>query len=315
MKELSRYIRDYIFYKKIAYSKRHDWNIISPYAIGDTYFICALSEQILKHHGGARVNVITKKSHADIVELFSKNVSPIFLPNHFNWDLLKQLTRFALGKPFVGNPYYLDPGLLSEKLGSEGCTILDLFRSNFSLPPSAPLLKPSAEEGSRCRAKALFQKMNLPIGKTAILAPGSNSFRMLPAELWIELSKELQANGWKVCTNTINDEAPMSGTLALSYPLAEAIAIAELAGLVISARSGLCDLISSAKCKLHILYLKEPFQAGTPYSAYSLKKMSLSQNAYEYEYNPDEGFQTLISEIINSVFSYNPTKQAMAGAS
>jgi hypothetical protein len=56
----------------------------------------------------------------------------------------------------------------------------------------------------------------------------------------------------------------------------------------IGVRSGLCDIISSAKCTKIILYEKEGlFYKSSQYDYFSLAKMGLCDDAIEIEYSDE----------------------------
>ena len=82
------------------------------------------------------------------------------------------------------------------------------------------------------------------------------------------------------------------------FPLDEAIPLSEKAGWMISMRSGLCDLISSANCVLTVLYYRTNFPKGIRYSNCSLKKMGLRKNVLEYEYGLEENLEKLVERIV-----------------
>ena len=72
-----------------------------------------------------------------------------------------------------------------------------------------------------------------------------------------------------------------------------------MAGWVISSRSGFCDLISSAKCRLSIIYVKQQWYAGTAFEGSSLRLMGLSHTALEYEVDANENISLTVKKIIN----------------
>ena len=305
LRNLINCLRDYVFYKRISCFAKDEWVIISTYGIGDTYFVCAFAEQILKHHGGRSASVIVKREHADIPKLFTNVLKKSIVLGSFNWRVLNKLDRFGPGKPFIGHPHYLNRKDLYERMGLEGCTVLDLYRSIFSLPPSSPITKPVIDQTTINSAKKRFEHMKLPKGKTIILAPEANSFPTFPMEFWFQLSQALKKKGWHVCTNMANGSIPIPETRPFYFPLNEAIPVAELAGFVVSFRSGFCDLISSAKCKLVVVYPKTTYSAGTYFTSFSLRKMGLSESLDEYEPDANESRHSFISRIANGIPSVN----------
>jgi hypothetical protein len=101
--------------------------------------------------------------------------------------------------------------------------------------------------------------------------------------LWLALIRQLTAQGYTIATNVPeNILAGLPGTVPLTFPLCEAIPVAELAGRVISLRSGFSDLIATARCAHTVLYPEEgPEAPFDGFTTYSLRLMGLSDSAYE----------------------------------
>ena len=98
--------------------------------------------------------------------------------------------------------------------------------------------------------------LDFPEGKTVILVPVCKSLIPLPPGFWEAVSNELRSRDLVVATNVAPNqpEACIPGTRPISCPPDELIPIAEFAGAVISARSGVCDVLSSARTDLRIVY-------------------------------------------------------------
>jgi hypothetical protein len=300
------YILDYINWNKLLANlnlQNDCWFIICPYGIGDTYFICALLKQFLLRHGNTKAVLIVKKSHLDVVELFTEDIYRVITFDKLNLRDINRFSQFKCGYPFIGHPsdfkYDFD-----RFLGTEGLTLLDLYRIMLQMPIDAPLTQPKLDYASINAAKKKFFELGLPANRTVILAPEANSLSTLPLEFWCHLSEHLKLQGWTVCINICNSSTCIPGTTPINFSLSEAISIAEIAGWVISSRSGLCDLLSSAKCKLSIIYMKQSWYAGTPLTGSSLKRMGLSETVLEYEVSESESIDILISKIISD---HSPT--------
>lgn len=144
-------------------------------------------------------------------------------------------------------------------------------------------------------AKKLFDSLNLPEGRTIIIAPYAGSFESsVSIELWQKLTKLLKIKGYSVCTNCYGEkEIPIPGTKSVIFPYESAIDVLEYAGGFIALRSGLCDIVSSAKCQMVIIY-ENGFNASR-YEFFSLKKMGLNSCANEVVYAFDD--ERFIKEI------------------
>lgn len=131
-------------------------------------------------------------------------------------------------------------------------------------------------------AEELFSRLGLKKGQTVILAPYAGSFQSeMGIAAWERLTEGLLQKGYVVCTNCCGDrEQPIKGTVPIFFPYEEAVNILEYAGGFIALRSGLCDIVSQAKCKMVIIY-ENGFNAAR-YDYFSLKKMGLNKEAFEY---------------------------------
>ncbi len=129
---------------------------------------------------------------------------------------------------------------------------------------------------------SLFQKNGLIKGKTVIISPYANTSSSLPENFWIKLARDYTEKGYTACTNSCGDGEPaIEGTKAVKIPLKAVIQFVEAAGTFIGLRSGLCDVISSAKAKKVILYPDRIYQGGKYIDFYSLNNMGLCEDAEE----------------------------------
>lgn len=276
---------DYLYWKKFSsrlHFKDDRWYIVCPQGIGDTYFACALLKAFLLTKKCKKVVVIVKKSHLDVARLFPNEISEIVTFDYFRLAVLSKKSECRPGRTFVLHPSQLREDL-DVVLGTGGVNLLDLYRKLLGLEENVPLSQPNVHPQSIKNALERLKANNLPVGKTVILAPDARSTSMVPFPFWCDLAKRLNQIGWRVCTNTYHDSECIPNTWQLQFPLDEAIPIVEQAGWMISMRSGLCDLVSTAKCHLSVIYPKEKWYAGTPWSATSLIDMGLSVRALEYE--------------------------------
>lgn len=88
--------------------------------------------------------------------------------------------------------------------------------------------------------------------KTVVIAPEANSVTRLSEKFWNGVIKELEKRGFKVFVNCISKNNYAAENIFFSYW--ESVPLIEFAGCFIAIRSGLCDIVSSAKAKKIILY-------------------------------------------------------------
>ncbi len=296
VKEMYNRMRDWYkweVFKRICILDKNEWGFVCPMHVGDTYFICALANALMNEHGGSNFVAIVKKSHEDIPKLFT-SITRIVVVDDIPITALKKFSRFTKGQPIYG--HYCHSPFVSL-LGIKDLHILDLWRAFLRLPHTSELSIPKESDTQTVKnVKTLFKKKNLPESKTLILAPKANSVNQIKPLFWEYISERAIKHGWAVCTNTDNSKEVINGTVQINFRLGEAIIASELAGWVISQRSGFCDLISSANTKLTIIYPRQMWYGGTVLSSSSLIKMGLSKTAEEYEVG-DNNFMEIISKI------------------
>ncbi len=91
-------------------------------------------------------------------------------------------------------------------------------------------------------------------GRAVILSPYAKSVTELAADVWEEIVSDYQEEGWQVFTNVAGDEKPLRGTIPISPLICEMKSVVERAGTFIGIRSGMCDVIRTAKCRKIALY-------------------------------------------------------------
>ena len=289
--------RKYI--KLIASPKEKEIVIVSPYGMGDTYILCLLAEQICDTYGVESIIMVVIKPHNIITEMFPTKIS-------------KVVTIDKIGRRFINRLYISKKErMIIDSRDKQSLKILaiknvDLFqfiKVNLVITSNSKILKPKISEFAKKSAKVFFETNNLIYGKTVILFPNANSISKLTLEFWNELAKQLSNLGYSTCTNIVNEsDSIIENTRPINIPLEFCIPIAEFAGGIISIRSGICDLLSTANTKLVVLYPTSKIIARkTPLECYSLNSMNLSGTAIEYEVN-EHDFIYKLDEIIKCFY-------------
>ncbi len=104
----------------------------------------------------------------------------------------------------------------------------------------------------------------IPRGRTALLAPYAKSVVSVPWSFWEHTAERHALEGHVVATVVHGEEAPVPGTLALEVPIPEMLDAVEHAGTFIGLRSGLCDVIHTARArKIHVF--PDAYYSTTPY--------------------------------------------------
>lgn len=96
--------------------------------------------------------------------------------------------------------------------------------------------------------------VDVPKEKAVVLSPYAKSVTSMPDELWEKVADKYLDEGYQVYTNVVGDEKPISGTIAISPDIAEMKSVVERAGTFIGIRSGMCDVLRTAKCRKIALF-------------------------------------------------------------
>ena len=105
-----------------------------------------------------------------------------------------------------------------------------------------------------CNFKEYNYLNDIPKQKAVILSPYAKSVTELNPCIWNEIVGYYKSAGVECYTNVIGDEIPIQGTKAISPKIAELKSVVEQAGVFVGIRSGLCDVIKTAKAKKIALF-------------------------------------------------------------
>ena len=100
-----------------------------------------------------------------------------------------------------------------------------------------------------------WQKRGIVPKKTVIVAPDANSVTRLPIWFWNSIIMDIKQKGYTVFVNCNYFNFYRAEDMFFSYE--ESVPLLEYCGYFVGIRSGLCDIISTAKCKKIIIYPKQ----------------------------------------------------------
>lgn len=292
--------KGFSLYKKLEkkYSKDHTF-FACPYpGTGDVYMACSyLKAYLIKENIKDYVMIVVGNSCRRTAELFSiADIELISLSNMKDiiksWEFLgKQKMKL---KPLLYWGWRTKRYLYADK--HPQITFTDMFLYDVYEEENEVKRQLPNRNKTSIFARELFEKLGLLKGRTVIIAPYAGSFETsITKEQWKKLSDLLKAKGYTVCTNCYGEkETPISGTNAITFPYDEAINVLEYAGGFIAVRSGLCDIVSSAECKMVVIY-ENGFNASK-YEYFSLKRMGLNMNVVEKIYAAEENILKLADE-------------------
>lgn len=286
------------------YIKTDGWYFSCSHGIGDTYIFCSLIDKHYKKYKD-NITIFIKKSHEDIPKMFGlKNV--ITIKNIALGENNKTIKRLLGIFPYIqknriliAHPSHFFPKKIINKIGLDNIVFSDLFKKMLNIPNDTTFEKPQVLEKDYITSKKILKAYNYTPNKTVILAPDAYSVNTLRVEFWQKLKTMLEERGFKILWNKeqASSDLEINNNL-VKYPLRYLIPMCELCGSVISIRSGLCDLLSTADIKLIIIYPNEKWLGGTIYQGSNLKKMGLSNKALEIIHRENDE-KNIINQILN----------------
>lgn len=270
--------------------------VCPPEALGDTYVGMSFLRQYNKQYAIERFKIVVRnKAGYKIGYLFGYEELTVSIPTE-DMDALLQYGTFsnmADGRMLIMSHRYPYTNRVYQIGNYKGIHFADHFRySIFELEENAQPEKPYVhrnDETARKYVEDLFTREGLTRGKTVLLMPYANTAVGIPAEFWESLAFNLQEKGYTVCTNSSGELEPaISGTRPLFFDLRYGLEVVEAAGMMIALRSGICDVLSSAKARKIIFYPDQIYGPGKFIDFYRLVTMGLAEEAEEIEWNGED---------------------------
>jgi len=138
-------------------------------------------------------------------------------------------------------------------------------------------------------------------GKSVILAPQANSFdNELSNQWWSEMVSQLKEKGFRVFTNTNQDDQVIRGTKKLFVEYNLMPRVLERCGYLLGVRSGLFDLFHDARCKKIIVY--PDFVSEQRMSFISVKHMFRDNDVIEFKLDTKKNKKAELMKKILSCF-------------
>ncbi|MCR3757800.1 ADP-heptose--LPS heptosyltransferase [Clostridium felsineum] len=254
---------------------------VCPYkGLGDIYISCSyLNEYIRKNNISNYVITVVGNSYARIAHMF--NIKDVKVITQEESDNIVNLSRMIEAKDIklkvlAYNNKFIYTDVLGNFQNNEKFNWGMLFKS-FVMGIDDKAIKTEIRPIYREEyIVKLFKDKNLKKGKTVIISKSANTIVGIKEDLWEEIVEILIQNEYTVCTNIAGtNDKPIKKTIPLDFSLEDAIGVIEYGGFFIGIRSGLCDLISSAKAKKIIIYPDKKSMF------YSIEKMGLSDDVIE----------------------------------
>lgn len=283
--------------------------------LGDAYITCRyLGSWLHENHFSNYRFLIVNKTELKMIEAFYPHIGercvPITVKQH---EWLRNMDTFLGGITdfyFFHHYDYMQPHLqIADKLqGYRNISMTDLYLWKMGLPLDSECEKPQFANAKSKEIDELFIDNGLAEGKTVILSPYSTCLGTLPVDFWTGIAEKLKDFGYSVCTNCgTKEQKPIPGTKGIYVPFESLIYFVEKCGFFIGIRSGLCDIISTAKCQMSIVYPYESKQwgDGNGISYVGMKEMLLREDTNEYELTKENRNIRIIQKEILNEYSNN----------
>lgn len=228
-------------------------------ATGDVYLTNCLVQEYIKEHGISEyVFIGDGKSLEEISELFGT----INVVQFSRWNASCFQSYYKFWGHMVGD--VLDTFLWQHTMYFNRCRVRMLEEFNFmdtyqwyvfGFPDRKAIRLPQFAKVTPELINK-WSQMGIVGGKTVIISNKAYSVTGLSGKIWKKICHELNGKGWETlfCVNPRNELPPFCNAKTVWFTYKESAALLEYAGAFLSIRNGLCDIISSAKCKKTILY-------------------------------------------------------------
>lgn len=272
--------------------------LLSYKGLGDAYLTFSFLEQYCNKNNIKTFTLLVMNSaQAQIAEMY--NIKNTFVICSDESYYLMRLYQFVGPEKVKIKPlkHWADGWWVKNNFiqkGSRSLTFIDrikycIFELNEEAKPQFPVIKKTNY------AQIIFEKNKLEKGRTLIIAPYAGTVDFgIPLEVWQEVIKKFKKSGFGVCTNCSGEEKPLENTVKVSVPINRMEELVSYAGYFLSVRSGICDVVCKADCKMAVIY--ENGFASTSSDYYGLKKMGICENEFVITYETEESFIELYKE-------------------
>lgn len=226
------------------------FKVLCPFnALGDIYIMMSYWNSFAKVRGiDNPVFCVSGRVLSDIIHMFGDY--PVEVYEQKELDAMIQAAIYTQDKnSFIAHqdrPYVINlhRALYIKKIPLEKIYCCGVFGLPADTIPDIP----------RYGSKVYKDLDRIVAEKSVIFSPYAKSVTAINDDVWKDAVDYYSDNGYKCFTNVVGDEVPLDGTEALNVPLPEMISVLEKAGTFIGLRSGLCDVVRTAKCKKIALY-------------------------------------------------------------
>lgn len=217
-------------------------------ALGDIYYMMSyLPYYLQKRQIDKYVICVIGNAGGQVVSLFGEQNKEILsqkeMDETIQGALYMQAKDFYIAhqdRPYVVN---LHKALYSLKISLEKMYCCGVFGLDSETKPYEPY-----------NFYTYFDIESIPKGKSVILSPYAKSVTVLQENIWMDIVSYYKENNYMCFTNVVGDEKPLKGTVAISPRICEMQSVVERAGNFVGLRSGICDVIKTARANKIALF-------------------------------------------------------------
>ncbi len=250
--------------------------LCGPVSMGDFYIECKYIDPFLDRFDGKYVFVLYNNAEKSLARAYGyERIHEIYDPCAMN--ALLQFKMFCRSEAvhieslFPSAMYYAAFSRLGEVRNSPLWTTYSISRGPYKGDPPYSFwydlrgdVKPVYKAiGSDFRVDELFARHGLKEKNTVVISTDAKTFGWfsIPSpQFWKELVAFLLEQGYCVAMNAAKDgksfaaRIPVSGVQEVFFDIADARLFVERCGYFVALRSGLCDVVETARCEKHLLY-------------------------------------------------------------
>lgn len=175
------------------------------------------------------------------------------------WSVERRRAQFAPGSLIWLHPFYFCfPQFEIASLINRGrAKYSELCRLGYRLPFELASMPPTVTAGMREGAQTLAARHQIVPGRTLVLFPYARSVPQDCTVHFVALAEQATQAGYHVMTSVAGQEQPIAGTAAVHIPFDLLIPFCELAGHVVAIKSGIGDILATARCAKIFVYRNE----------------------------------------------------------
>jgi hypothetical protein len=250
---------------RVAHPDRH--LVVCPFsALGDVYWALAyLPAFAAAGRRGAPAVVVVGDGCRQVARLFGHEDVYSLTQVEMD-DLVGAVARGGAQDATIAHhdrPY--GDGAPVRALDKRFVSFTDMYRDLvYKLPPRSRPRAPRRDGPAHNNRADPSWASEIPRGRTVLMTPYAKSVVPVPSSFWEHIAARYASRGDVVATVVYGDEEPVPGTLALEVPIPQLLDAVEHAGTFISLRSGLCDVVHTARArKVHVF--PDAHYSTTPY--------------------------------------------------